>query len=198
MKQKHLKIVFLALVGLISFLVAAYGTAKGMDALMNRAKEFMPERGYVGTKEMQEMQEKLEGALCVEGRYPAYYAGAYSQNYNLVVHLTVASEARKKEITDILGKEDGVVFRQVEYSLNELQDAQEKFGERLQAIVEEGDEDLKSLLGDLSVGVEENKNRVIVSIYPYSKRKVRKMKKLFGDYEIVQYEKGGKHVQTND
>lgn len=152
-------------------------------------KNFELDKGPFNSVELGELQLKLRDEMCIEDKYPDYYAGCYTEKGNLIILLTTRSNKIKREIKEALGQEEGIVFRHVKYSLKELRDAQDKIGEIYAKAHEEGDEERIQLLSNLSsAGVREKENKVVVALRDMTK--VRAFKKLFRNGGKIRYEYG--------
>ena len=152
---------------------------------------FEPGKGPLTSEKLAELQLKLEGDISIEDKYPNYYAGCYTEQGNLIILLTTRANRIKKEIKEVLGQEEGIIFRHVKYSLKELGDVQDKIGEIYNKAHEEGDEKTMELMSNLSsVGVFEKENKVVVALRDMSDKTVRAFKKLFRNGGKIRYEYG--------
>ena len=158
----------------------------------NQKEVFESEWGSINPDEETLLIENLEKEICIDGKYPDYYGGYYSKNYNVIILLVKGFENKGTEILQILDQQNSVYIRYVDYSLNDLEETQQAFGERYQELYEEGDENTIKLLNEITgSGVYVEENEVTVKIKNYSWWKVRKFKKLFGDNEVIHYTEGG-------
>ena len=158
----------------------------------NQKEVFESEWGSINPDEETLLIENLEKEICIDGKYPDYYGGYYSKNYNIIILLVKGFENKETEILQILDQKNSVYIRYVDYSLNDLEETQQAFGERYQELYEEGDENTIKLLNEITgSGVYVEENEVTVKIKNYSWWKVRKFKKLFGDNEVIHYTEGG-------
>ena len=158
----------------------------------NQKEVFESEWGSINPDEETLLIENLEKEICIDGKYPDYYGGYYSKNYNVIILLVKGFENKGTEILQILDQKNSVYIRYVDYSLNDLEETQQAFGERYQELYEEGDENTIKLLNEITgSGVYVEENEVTVKIKNYSWWKVRKFKKLFGDNELIHYTEGG-------
>ena len=185
MKQKKLLLVgiVILLLGVIWSVSLFYGYSD--------LENFEPDKGPLDSEELGELQLKLEETMCIEDKYPDYYAGCYTEKGNLVILLTTRSNKVKREIKELLGQEEGIVFRHVKYSLNELREVQTKIGEIYTKAHDEGDEETIQLLSNLSsAGVREKENKVVVALRDMSEETVKAFKKLFRNGGKIRYEYG--------
>lgn len=168
-----------------------YATFVILKGRYSDLENFEPDKGPHNSEELAELQLKLEGTMCIEDKYPDYYAGCYTEKGNLIILLTTQSNKVKREIKEALGQEEGIIFRHVKYSLNELKEVQKKIGEIYNKYYEEGDEEKIQLLSNLSsAGVREKENKVVVALRDMSDETVKAFKKLFQNGGKIRYEYG--------
>ena len=192
MSEVNLKRYVLITIGLLLIVVTILVSVKLINNSSNQKEVFESEWGSINPDEETLLIENLEKEICIDGKYPDYYGGYYSKNYNIIILLTEGSEDKEAEIRNILGQEESVYVKYVPYSLNDLEKAQQEFGERYQELYEEGDKRTIELLNEITgSGVYVEENEVTVKIKNYSWWKVRKFKKLFGDNEVIHYTEGG-------
>ena len=154
-------------------------------------EKFEPDKGPLDSEELADLQLNLEESECIEDKYPNYYAGCYTEKGNLVILLTTRSNKVKREIKELLGQEEGIVFRHVKYSLNELREVQDKIGEIYAKAHDEGDEETIQLLSNLSsAGVREKENKVVVALRDMSEETVKTFKKILRNEGKIRYEYG--------
>ena len=184
------KVALLTVIGLIVFLgVIIIVSVKKEN---NQKEVFESEWGSINPDEETLLIENLEKEICIDGKYPDYYGGYYSKNYNIIILLVKGFESKETEILQILDQKDSVYIRYVDYSLNDLEETQQAFGERYQELCDDGDENTIKLLNDITgSGVYVENNEVGVRIKNYSWWKVQKFKKLFGKNKMIRYTEGG-------
>ena len=179
MKNKKLKHYILIATGILVLIITIVIIVK-----VNGKEDTLGlKRGPLSQDEASELVGKLEEVLCINDTYPSYYGGAYLRNQNVVILITKDSREAEAEVREIIGQEEGVVIRYVKYSYNHLHEVQDKISDRWMELKENGVQ-----MTSTSVRIEENE--VVVSIKDISNRKIRKFKKLVGNYNCVRYEEG--------
>ena len=189
MKDKKIKKYILIVAGIILLIVATVIIIKVENSKIDT---FDPEWGPLREDEASVLVGKLEGAICEGDTYPSYYGGVYLKKQNLVILITKDSKEAEAEVREIVGQKEGIHIRYVKYSLNDLKEVQENIRETYSELYDEGEEDVVQLLDDVrGTSVSQENNEVVVKITEITNRKIRKFKKLFGDYDCVRYEEGG-------
>lgn len=186
MKNKKIKHYILIVTGILVLIIAIVIIVK-----VNSKEDTLELKiGPLRDDEAIVLLEKLEDTIRSGDSYPSYYGGAYLKNQNLVILITKDSREAEAEVREIVGQEEGVVIRYVKYPLNHLHEVQHAIREKYSELYEKDSEEAR-LLDLRSTSVVQESNKVIVRITDISNRKIRKFKKLIGNYDCVQYEEGG-------
>ena len=180
-KKKLFCIIFLSVIGIFMISLGVYHTAK-------QEKKFNPEWGTLQEGEGSNLIEKLEKTIYEGEIPPEYYAGCYVLKQNLIVLIKEGYKDKELEVRNVLGEND-VYIQYVEYSLRELNEAQQVFSEKYESIYKKGNEKERKILQKIvSSGVRNQENRVVITLRNGTKKDVRKIKALVGNNKMIIYQ----------
>ncbi len=94
------------------------------------------------------------------GEFPDYYAGAYIQDNKLHLMFTEVSDSLKETICFITGN-FSIVFSKATYSYNDLTKLRDSLIEKIQELINNNTEDIKSFS---SIGIDERNNKILIKI----------------------------------
>jgi len=94
------------------------------------------------------------------GEFPDYYAGAYIQDNKLHLMFTEVSDSLKETICSITGN-FSIVFSKATYSYNDLTKLRDSLIEKIQELINNNTEDIKSFS---SIGIDERNNKILIKI----------------------------------
>lgn len=162
--------------------------------------EQMEDEVSAAEKEADIQYEKLMEAFQEAGEYPDYYAGSYiNEDGDLVVNVAEFSDEIQNEVRQASQNSD-IVVKQVEYSLNELDDAQEMLNEIYERIFCSSEE-TGSILQNaeyniiwedvVGYGIDEEQNRVVIDVQGLTDDKRAVLSELLSNDERFAFEEGG-------
>lgn len=189
--KKYMKIIFI-IVGIMLISAASIilikSAADGRDWKIV-ADDSELEDGTLTEEECTEILLKLMDYR--DEKKPSYYAGEYRKNGYVVIMVSKKDSSLLSDLEEIVGQKESVAIRVVEYSLNDLEEANNAFTKKFDEILAGQEEELMQLTSDLTTwGVKMKNNIVEVGISQITDEKVKRFEEVFGKDERIRYVEG--------
>lgn len=188
---------------LINFTVSAKEESNA-EKLMNLYEESVSDKNEVLDEEKIEIEYKLNGIynkilsdmlVDEEKNNPVYvsnYGGAYIDNNKLIVCLT--------DTAGVFDYGENVEYITVNYSYNTLLSIQNEIAGKYTELYNLYDEDTEEeniITSIVGMGIDDEKNLLVIDVYNLNEIKMKKFFELFGEYDCVELNNVDSMPQTN-